>query len=112
MDAKKLKAFVEKEKAGPFGKKSSKKNNGTSIDVDAIAENIKNGKGDPQLLKLSKGIDPAHNPPEWVEDEDIWERAKKAVGMNENGESDKYDEPYAVVASVYQKMGGKIKKGK
>lgn len=51
---------------------------------------------------LGRLVNPAKNPPCWVEDEDIWERAKEAVAPRwEN-----YDEPYAVVTYVYEQMGG------
>lgn len=53
----------------------------------------------------SKDFNRKDNPASWVGDEDIWEKAKAAV----EPDWDKYDEPYAVVASVYQKMGGTIK---
>lgn len=42
------------------------------------------------------------NPPSWVDDEAAWERAKKAVEKNWGD----YDEPWAVVAHVYQNMTG------
>ena len=45
------------------------------------------------------------NPASWVEDEDKWERAKAAADKG-NYDGDAY---WAVVSSVYQKMGGKIK---
>lgn len=44
--------------------------------------------------------------PAWVQDEDIWEKAKKSVDKTQYP-GDSY---YKVVASVYKKMGGKIKK--
>jgi len=43
--------------------------------------------------------------PSWVKDDKTWAKAKKAVQKNWSD----YDEPYAVVAHVYQQMGGKIK---
>lgn len=43
--------------------------------------------------------------PTWVEDEAIWEDAKAAVVPHWN----EYDEPWAVVATVYQQMGGRVK---
>jgi len=48
------------------------------------------------------------NPSSWIANEAIWEKAKKAVRKYWK----KYDEPYAVVADVYRKMGGKVKKKK
>jgi hypothetical protein len=43
------------------------------------------------------------NPPSWVDDEAAWDRAKEAV----RPKWDSYDQPYAVVAHVYQQMTGK-----
>lgn len=48
------------------------------------------------------------NPSGWIANESIWEKAKKAVRKSWK----KYKEPYAVVADVYKKMGGKVKKKK
>jgi hypothetical protein len=48
------------------------------------------------------------NPSAWIADEDIWNKAKKAVRKSWK----KYKEPYAVIADVYKKMGGKVKKKK
>jgi hypothetical protein len=44
-------------------------------------------------------------PISWVADDSTWQKAKKAV-MKHKAD---YDEPYAVVAHVYQQMGGKVK---
>jgi hypothetical protein len=48
------------------------------------------------------------NPASWVEDEGKWEKAKEAANNGDYGgeDSDKY---WAVVTSIYKKMGGKIK---
>jgi hypothetical protein len=43
------------------------------------------------------------NAPAWVRDEALWERAKFAVRPN----WDRYDKPWAVVARVYENMGGR-----
>lgn len=60
------------------------------------------GKDASQQLK-----DTGHNPASWVEDEDAWQRAKKAAdkGGYEQG-SPTY---YAVVTHIYKNMGGAIK---
>ena len=42
--------------------------------------------------------------PAWVENEDIWEKAKKAV--KKTGDKESY---YKQVTAVYEKMGGKVK---
>lgn len=75
------------------------------VDVDAIGQQVEDGEWpDKGLMERAKSVDEEHNPPSWALDEDIWEKAKDAVEDN----WDSYDEPYAVVAAVYQKMGGKI----
>lgn len=77
---------------------------GEDIDVDAIGERVQDGKGDKRLMRLAKNVDEDHNPPHWALDEDIWDKAKDAV----EDKWDEYDQPYAVVAHVYEKMGGTI----
>ena len=106
LPAKKLSAFVASQKGSAFkiGKKAPR---GKDIDVDAIAKDIKDGKGDPKLMDLAKGVTEETNPPSWIADEDIWEKAKAAV----KPKWDDYDEPYAVVSAVYRRMGGAIKHG-
>jgi len=81
-----------------------------NVDVDAVAAEVENGHGDKKLMKLVKGYDPKKmgNPPSWAADEDIWDKAKDAVGPED--ESD-YDNYYAVLAHVYERMGGEIKGG-
>ena len=44
-------------------------------------------------------------PISWVADDSTWQKAKSAVKKNWSD----YDQPYAVVAHVYQQMGGKVK---
>jgi hypothetical protein len=44
-------------------------------------------------------------PISWVANDSTWQKAKTAVQKNWGA----YDEPYAVVAHVYQQMGGKVK---
>lgn len=53
---------------------------------------------------MAGGKDPQRpdNPPAWVDDEASWEQAKRAVEKN----WDTYDEPWAVVASLYSVMSG------
>jgi len=78
--------------------------------VSEEGEKINDGKQDGQLRKLMRDFDPEDNPPEWVQDEAKWEKAKEAVDPEGDG-GEKYDEPWAVVAHVYKRMGGKIKGG-
>lgn len=44
--------------------------------------------------------------PRWVADDKIWKKAKAAVDRKKYNNDNMY---YAVVATVYKKMGGKIK---
>lgn len=76
-----------------------------------VGKMAEDGKLDPEDLKWAKDYDPEEdgNPPQAIANEDIWERAKEAV--DPEGKGAKYDEPYAVVMSVYKKMGGKLKGG-
>lgn len=46
----------------------------------------------------------ADNPAAWVQDEAIWEQAKAEV-LPDWG---RYDQPWAVVTHVYERMGGRI----
>lgn len=68
------------------------------------AGRVADGEGDGDLMSLAADVDPDHNPPDWVEDEDTWERAKDAVDKLE----DEPDDYYAVVVHVYEQMGGGI----
>src|SRR5260221_10462284 len=43
------------------------------------------------------------NPPAWVRDEQVWERAKDRVRLHWH----EYRAPWAVVAHVYEQMGGR-----
>ncbi len=63
------------------------------------------GEKDREILAKPKSIGWKGNPPAWVDDEATWDRAKAAVEKY----WDEYDEPYAVVASVYENMGGGTK---
>ena len=71
---------------------------------------VNDGKEDGQLKRLMADFDPEENPPAWVRDEEKWDRARDAVDPDGEG-GEKYDEPWAVVAHVYKRMGGKIKGG-
>lgn len=73
-------------------------------ELDEIGERVQNGEGDKRLMKLARGVTEENNPPNWALDESLWEKAKAAV----EDRWDEYDEPYAVVAHVYQQMGGEI----
>src|SRR5581483_6077385 len=46
-------------------------------------------------------------PPAWATDHDLWQKAADAVGLG-GADDQKYDEPYAVVAYLYKKLGGQM----
>lgn len=75
--------------------------------VEEEVERVADGEGDEELMEKMADFNPEDNPPAWVDDEAIWEKAMKAV--DPEGEGSKYDQPFAVVAHVYKRMGGKIK---
>ena len=75
------------------------------VDAAEIGAQVQAGNGSPKLMKLAKGVTEETNPPAWVADEGIWEKAKAAV----EPKWDEYDEPFAVTAAVYKKMGGSFK---
>lgn len=52
------------------------------------------------VLKDPKGFPRADNPPAWVDDETSWEKAKAIVQKK----WDEYEQPWAVVASIYSNM--------
>lgn len=58
-----------------------------------------------KIVGEEKMFDEGLNPPSWVADEKIWERAKKAVEKTYGTVKGKY----GVVVHVYRKMGGKEK---
>ena len=81
--------------------------------ADIVAEcgdRVEAGDQDPVLHHLMADFDPAHNPPAWVENEAIWERAKKAVDPEGKG-AEKWNDVWGVVAAVYSRMGGSVKRG-
>lgn len=53
-------------------------------------------------------FDKPHNPPSWVKNETIWDKAKKAVKPYRKN----YEEPWSVISHVYFQMGGKKKSKK
>ena len=50
------------------------------------------------------GYRPTKDGPSWAADPDIWKKAEEAV--DPEGKGSDYDDPWAVVAYVYSKMGG------
>jgi hypothetical protein len=123
--AKKMKALVDKESrkkphdedeedehhAHPHDDEDDTDEADVAKYVKEEGDRVNDGKHDPQLKKLMRGFNPDKNPPSWVRNESKWDRAKEAVDPEGEG-AEKYDEPYAVVAHVYKRMGGKIGKQK
>jgi len=70
-----------------------------------MAAKIALARRDPGLPALASAVTPETNPPSWIGDEATWEKAKEAVKPR----WDSYSEPYAVVTSVYENMGGSFK---
>jgi len=110
---KKLKQFVKSQNKSPMhaDEDDDKPEAYGKSDADIAREvgaKVQDGEVDAHLMKLMDDFDPKHNPPSWVADEDIWERAKEAVDPEGKG-ADEYDEPFAVVAHVYKQMGGGVK---
>ncbi len=120
--ARKLKALVDKdspkrrrreEEEGEEREEESEEEDDTddaevSKFVKEEGQRVSDGKQDKQLRKLMRGFDPEDNPPAWVTSEAKWDRAKEAVDPEGDG-AEEYDEPWAVVAHVYKRMGGGIK---
>lgn len=77
--------------------------------VKEAAEEVDEG-GDDEIMELMEDYDEGDNP-SWAKDHGIWKKALKAVKPEGKG-ADKFDNPYAVVAHVYKKMGGRIRAGK
>lgn len=84
----------------------------TPEDIQALADLIEDGMGDEEIMPLVENYNPdegeGENPAAWVDSEDIWEQAKKAVGPE--GKEYAGDHYWAVVAHVYKSLGGAFKK--
>lgn len=98
----------EEQTENPGNPKEKEEEKDYSKLVEEEAKRVADGDGDEELMQKITGYDSEidGNPPAWVEDESTWEKAKEAV--DPEGEGAKYDEPYAVVAHVYKRMGGAI----
>jgi hypothetical protein len=134
MDMKKLQAFAGgKDKKGPFppkmkgyGKKGMHapivgkddkeedmpegdgEEQHHDVDVDAIAAEIEAGTGDKHLAKMMKGYDDEEQEmPSFIEDEDLWDKAKEMV----DPENCDFEHPWLVTAAVYAALGGEMKMG-
>jgi predicted RNA-binding Zn-ribbon protein involved in translation (DUF1610 family) len=77
----------------------------TEEDVAELYEEAKEKAIELLDAVIEATIEEEGNPPKWVKNPAIWEKAKEAVEPYR----DKYDEPYAVISWLYQRLGGKIK---
>jgi hypothetical protein len=77
------------------------------VDDSVIARAVRSvGKGgEAEIMAAIKDYDPEKdgNPPVWAANTDIWQQACRAI------DPDKYDDPWAVIAHVYDRLGGGIK---
>lgn len=67
---------------------------------------IKSGNPDEKLMAIVDGYEPSEDGdyPEGVEDEDVWDEARKAVEGIEHDEG----QEWAIVVHVYKGLGGKL----
>ena len=91
--------------------KAVKTNNageGATGELKAMLDEAVREGPSPDIVEKLKTYNPEvdGNPPPWAEDADKWDRAVEAVKPY----WDKYDEPYAVVSTIYSKLGGGISK--
>jgi hypothetical protein len=84
---------------------ASKVNGGSARPPNVRAKSLALSSAAKAWIGRSSDVGRPDNPPAWVADEDTWDRAKAAVKRY----WDEYDEPYAVVAYVYENMGGDVK---
>ena len=103
-DAKKLREIAEQ--------------NAKNAIVEAVTPKIKNlierqlleqgeEKNDEEDILLGV-VNELSEGPEWASDDSVWKKAEKEVDPEGKGK-EKYNDPWAVVADVYKKMGGKVK---
>ena len=80
----------------------------TILFQDEVNAQVDDSKEDNRIMAEALGeeilFEKGINPPSWVKNEDIWNRAKKAVEKAYGTISGKY----GVVTHVYRKMGGKV----
>lgn len=119
MDLKKAQQFAKKSKStedygdeheetDPGEEESKDEDKSDEEIVGEAAAQVAAGTADENLMALVEDYDPEQdgNPPEWALDEDVWEKAKKAVAPDGDVEGAGYDNGWAVVATVYKAMGG------
>lgn len=73
--------------------------------IKESAEEVEDG-GDDEIMELLNDYEEGDNP-SWAKDHKTWKKAVKLIDPEGEG-ADKFDNPYAVVAHLYKKMGGSI----
>ena len=73
--------------------------------IKESAEEVDDG-GDDEIMELLTDYDEGDNPV-WAKDNKTWNKAVKLIDPEGDG-AEKFDNPYAVVAHLYKKMGGSI----
>ncbi|HVW28893.1 MAG TPA: hypothetical protein VG963_04015 [Polyangiaceae bacterium] len=73
------------------------------VELDHTHDTMRPGAGGIDLSAWGHTYPHPDNPPAWVRDEDVWEHAKERVRPHWH----EYREPWAVVAHVYEQMGGR-----
>jgi len=76
--------------------------NGLGAEVPITTGTFLDTEGTTQVIKKDEAGDRKSNP-SWMLDEDIWKKAKEAVGPGDG------DSHWAQVTAVYKRMGGRIK---
>lgn len=62
-----------------------------------------------EWIRKSRSRKRQDNPPPWALDADKWDRARQAV--ERRGWDDAFADPWAMVAYIYKRMGGRIARG-
>ena len=73
--------------------------------IKESAEEVDDG-GDDEIMELLNDYEEGDNPL-WAKDHKTWNKAVKLIDPEGDG-AEKFDNPYAVVAHLYKKMGGSI----
>ena len=72
-----------------------------------VGQQVLNGDVSDDIVTLMEGYEEGETP-DWVLDEDIWQRAVTAVDPDGDG-GERYEDAWLVVAMTYIRLGGKSK---
>lgn len=76
--------------------------------AQVMGRRVQSGRVDRELKSLMATFDADATPvPPWARDESVWEAAVEVVDPDGTG-GHEYDDPWLVVAHVYEAMGGKV----